>query len=113
MFNDITSVSLARAVDGLAQRQRVTADNLANMETPGFTASRVDFETNLAAAINAGRPGTSPITITKTTEAPGPNLNNVMLEKELVIATKTGLQQKLITGALTSRFGWVSTVTRG
>ncbi|HZR99609.1 MAG TPA: flagellar basal body rod protein FlgB [Chloroflexota bacterium] len=38
------------AMSGLATRQRVIADNVANVDTPGFKASHVEFETALRRA---------------------------------------------------------------
>ena len=38
MFDNVTTTSLTSALDNLALRQRVTADNIANIETPNFHA---------------------------------------------------------------------------
>lgn len=113
MFNDITSVTLETAIAGLAERQRVTTDNLANLETPGFQARAVKFEENLTDALAGGQPASTRIENLETGDLPGQNGNNVILERELITATKTGLQQKLITGTVTSRFGWMNTVLKG
>ena len=59
MPDAVTSV-LATALDGLANRQNVIADNIANVDTPGFRATSVDFESSLAAALQrVGRAGHS------------------------------------------------------
>ncbi len=42
--------TIAAGLDGLAQRQRVHAENLANVDTEGYTARTVDFEQQLKAA---------------------------------------------------------------
>jgi len=42
------------ALDGLALQQRVIANNIANANTPGFAAQRMEFESALRAAQNAG-----------------------------------------------------------
>lgn len=112
MFNDITSVTLNTAVAGLSERQRVSAHNIANMETPGFHASRVTFEDSLAAAVSRHSPESTAISTVPTNSPAGLKDNNVNLESELVVATETGLQQKLMTGTITTRFGWVQTVAR-
>jgi two-component system chemotaxis response regulator CheY len=44
---------LASALDGISARQNVIADNIANVDTPGFRASTIDFETSLRAAGSA------------------------------------------------------------
>jgi flagellar basal-body rod protein FlgB len=113
LFNDITSVTLNTAIAGLSARQRVTTDNIANLETAGFHARAVKFEDNLADAVNSQRPAQTRIENLETGDLPGQNGNNVNLERELITATETGLQQKLITGTVTSRFGWMASVLKG
>ena len=113
MIDDVASVTLQQAVSGLGLRQQVTANNIANLETPGFTAQNVDFESSLASAVAAGAAAATAITSSNSSEPAGVNGNNVNLNDEVVTATKTGLQQKLITGALTSEYGLISTVLKG
>ena len=113
MIDDVASVTLQQAVLGLGMRQQVTANNIANLETPGFTAQNVDFESSLASAVAAGDPGATAITTSDSTEPAGVNGNNVDLNDEVVTATKTGLQESLLTGALTSQYGLISTVLKG
>ncbi len=38
MLESVTSAALASALDGLAARQRAIANNIANVNTPGYTA---------------------------------------------------------------------------
>lgn len=113
MIDDVASVTLQQAVSGLGLRQQVTANNIANLETPGFTAQNVDFESSLASAVAAGNPGATAITTSASTEPAGLNGNNVDLNDAVVTATKTGLQEKLLTGALTSEYSLIATVLRG
>lgn len=113
MFDDLATQAVSSALAGLGVRQRVTADNLANLETPGFTASSVSFENSLSAAVQAGTPATAAISEQPTTDPAGTNGNNVNLAGELVTATKTQLQEQLMTGALTSQLGLISTVLKG
>ena len=44
VFESVSFVALNSALDGLALRQRVIADNVANIHTSGFLAGRVAFE---------------------------------------------------------------------
>jgi flagellar basal-body rod protein FlgB len=113
VLDDIASVTLQSAIGGLAQRERVTANNIANIETPDFTASQVSFEADLADAVASGNPAAASFNVDPTTDAAGANGNNVSLDNELVTATKTTLQEQLLTGALTSKYGLVSTVLKG
>jgi flagellar basal-body rod protein FlgB len=46
-----TDQLLRAALSGLAARQRVISDNVANVDTPGFKASRVYFERALQSAM--------------------------------------------------------------
>lgn len=48
---DITMNALHSALGGLATRQRLYAQNIANVDTPGYIAKRVQFEEALQSAI--------------------------------------------------------------
>ena len=113
MLDDVASVSLQAAIAGLATRQQVTANNIANLETPGFTASTVSFESSLADAVRAGTPGAAAVSVDPSGAPAGLNGNNVNLDNEMVTATKTGLQEKLLTGALTSKYALIDAVLKG
>ena len=113
MLDDVASLTLQTAIAGLGQRQQVTANNIANLETPGFTASSVSFESSLASAVAAGDPTAASVSVDPTADAPGINGNNVSLDKEMVTATKTTLQEQLLTSAITSKYGLISTVLKG
>ena len=63
---DAVSSVLATALDGLATRQNVIADNIANVDTPGFRARAVDFESNLAAALQRGEMSADGVSATTT-----------------------------------------------
>lgn len=47
-----TDLVLGRSLDGVALRQRVTANNIANANTPHFHRSRVPFEAALRQALD-------------------------------------------------------------
>ncbi|GGY28813.1 flagellar basal body rod protein FlgB [Paludibacterium paludis] len=47
------------ALDGLALRQQVIAENIANMNTPGYTPRAVDFEAALGRLRDGGASGFS------------------------------------------------------
>lgn len=48
---DATEV-LTQSLDGLSMRQRATANNIANVDTPGYRARQVSFESQLAQAVD-------------------------------------------------------------
>jgi len=92
LIEDSTMSALHSALTGLAERQRVTADNIANVNTPGFLAGRTDFESALKAQITHGEtPAVSGGTVARSLEPTNTNGNNVNLDSETVIATETGL----------------------
>jgi flagellar basal-body rod protein FlgB len=113
VLDDVTTLALQSAMRGLSVQQHVSANNIANLETPGFTAQTVSFESSLAAAIAQGDPSAATISTTGSTDAPGVNGNNVSLDSELVTTTKNQLQQQLVAGALTSTYGLMATVLQG
>ena len=51
--NTKTDRMIKAALEGLTARQRTIADNVANVDTPEFKASRVSFETQLKQAIGS------------------------------------------------------------
>src|ERR1700753_1865227 len=104
VLDDVATLTLQAAIAGLSQRERVTANNIANNETPDFTASQVSFESSLAQAVADGDPSQASIDVTPTADAAGPNGNNVSLDTELTTATKTTLQEQLLTNAITSSY---------
>ncbi len=113
MIGDVTSSALHSALTGLAQRQRVTADNIANLQTPGFLAGRVDFETGLRGALDGGRmPTNSGGTVSRSLEPTRADGNNVTLDAETVIATETGLRYQLALNALDGKYSVLRTALR-
>jgi flagellar basal-body rod protein FlgB len=112
VFNDVTTQALQLALAGLNTRQRVTANNIANTETPGFTATNVSFEDSLASALQGGDASSATISEDPTSDPAGTNGNNVDLAAQMVTASKTVLQEELITGAFTSQLGLLSSVLK-
>jgi flagellar basal-body rod protein FlgB len=108
---DAVSSVLATALDGLATRQNVIADNIANVDTPGFRATSVDFESSLLAAIQRGQmPATGLEPVTEASNAPvGSDGNNVDLRQESLSAVQTQFQYQMMSRAVSDRFALVST----
>ena len=109
--SDPVGAVLSSALDGIALRQRVIADNIANVDTPGYRASSVDFETSLRAAIASGDPGAALEPQVLATDTPvGANGNNVDLRKETLAAIQSQFQYQVITRATSDRFALLRTV---
>jgi flagellar basal-body rod protein FlgB len=51
---DNTQLSLEKAIEGAAARQQAIAQNLANVDTPGYQRVDVDFHQTLANAMASG-----------------------------------------------------------
>ncbi len=71
---DSTMRGLAQALTLHQQRHEVLASNLANVETPGYRARELDFETALQDAFAGGEGIEAPVPETKVVEdrtAPG------------------------------------------
>jgi flagellar basal-body rod protein FlgB len=110
---DVSMSALHAALDGLAQRQRVTADNIANVNTPGFLAGRVDFESSLQGALSDGEsPLSAEALVARSLEPTNTNGNNVNLDAETVIATETGLRYQLALNALDGKYNGLRTALR-
>ncbi len=93
---DATAVTLERFMDVLALRQRVTASNIANADTPGYRAREVDFgwhmRTMLASQAGPGLPA-------MVQEAWGEGVKNdgntVQLDRELLSLADNGMRFNL------------------
>ena len=114
MFDDVATQSLQVALSGLAMRQRVTANNIANIQTPGFHAGKVQFENALQSAIaNGASPDAARPTVAQSLEPTQLNGNNVNLDEETLSNVDTGLRYQLALRAMDSKFGLISDVIKG
>jgi flagellar basal-body rod protein FlgB len=103
-ISDPTMDVVYKAMQGLAARQRATADNIANVETPGYKATKVDFESSLRQAITIGDPNQAQPAVTKSTEPNGPNENNVNIDDETVSEIDTNLKYQTMVEAMNAKF---------
>ena len=118
--DSITSAILQRALDGSWQRQRAIANNIANHETPGYKAIKVDFEKSLEKEIKRlenGAPTKEKITAgidslknseinvfsdySTSNRADG---NNVDMDLENIEMAKTQIQYQYLTRSMTDMF---------
>jgi flagellar basal-body rod protein FlgB len=104
---------LQYAVDGVAQQQQATANNLANTETPGYTAQDVDFETSLQQALNSPTGGTATTVVSSDPAAAASDGNNVDTGTQLVNAQKETLQYQTMVDMLNAQFRLVSGAAGG
>jgi flagellar basal-body rod protein FlgB len=104
---------LQYAVDGVAQQQQATANNLANTETPGYTAQDVDFETSLQQALSSSTGGTATTVVSSDPAAAASDGNNVDTGTQLVNAQKETLQYQTMVDMLNAQFRLVSGAAGG
>lgn len=123
MFN-----MLQQGLNATTLRQRVIANNVANINTPGFKKSYVSFEDQLKAAIESGGgplKGTHPLHIETTDMGVQPEVkqvkdtsmrydgNNVDIDEEMVNLAAATIQYDAISQGLIDRFSLLSTVIGG
>ena len=114
MFDDVASQALQVALSGLAMRQRVTANNIANIQTPNFHAGKVKFEGALQSALSSGTsPAGVQATVGQSVEPTQLNGNNVNLDEETLSNVDTGLRYQLALRAMDGKFGLISDVIKG
>ena len=56
LLSSTTFRALRRSLDFLTARERLTAENIANVDTPGFKARALDFKSQLDAIVNPQPP---------------------------------------------------------
>ena len=113
MLDDVTSATLHTALAGLSKRQRVIADNIANLQTPGYLAGRVSFEDSLRSALASGTsPASVSPTVTRSLEPTREDGNNVNLDDETVANVDTGMRYQLVLRALDAKFGLLHDVIK-
>jgi flagellar basal-body rod protein FlgB len=111
LFDSVTSVALTSALDGLAQRQRTIANNIANVNTPNYQAKRVTFEAALARSVAAGS-GAAAATTSRSLEPTKLNGNNVNLDTETLSNVDTVLRYQFATQASNGAFSAVRAALR-
>jgi flagellar basal-body rod protein FlgB len=113
VLDDLASITLTTALSGLSAQQRITANNIANIETPNYKAQTADFESSLRSAVAAGDPAAARVSITSISGPASANGNNVSLDTETVNAEKNALQYQLLSSALSAKFDLLQTVIKG
>ncbi len=98
---------LGRTLDAAGLRHKVIAQNLANVNTPGYTRMEVAFEKELAAHLDAGNAEAArhlrPQVLPAETAATRTDGNNVTLEQEMMELNKNTLLYNAVVGLLTAR----------
>jgi flagellar basal-body rod protein FlgB len=96
---------LARVLDTASLRHRVIAQNVANVNTPGYRRLEVTFEEQLAKELASPSNGVAGVKA-KVVESDGAarvDENNVDIDREMGDLTKNGLLYQAATQILASR----------
>jgi flagellar basal-body rod protein FlgB len=113
IISDRVTQTLHQAINGLDARQRAESSNLANLETPGYLARKVNFEDSLREAYADGDPAKSSISTTQSLAATRVNGSNVDIDFETLAASETVLRQKLVVQALNNKYTLLRTAISG
>ena len=103
-MHDLALGALHSALRGLSARQRVMADNVANVETPEFLATSVDFESSLREAVASGSMAGFEVTSSQSLAPTNPNGNNVQIDNELLGLNETELRYQLAVEGMNFKF---------
>ena len=101
-FSDIASTVLSKTMDTASARQKAIANNIANVETPGYKRSKVTFEDELKSvlsrntghSVREGLKSLYPVCEKDAVNPAGANGNNVNIDAEIADLAKTTLKHK-------------------
>lgn len=116
LFNDPTMQGLQYALNSLSLRQQVLANNIANAQTPGYTAQDVSFESQLS-SILSGTTSTAPTQAGTIVQSPDVNTsqdgNTVGMESEMSKMSETNLLYNALTQLTADRMGILKNAITG
>lgn len=130
MFGSNVMTALNKQLDATALNQKVIANNVANVNTPGFKKSTVSFTEQLRKALNrkeavllttdsrhiggfAKINEVTPAAVQEKTTAMVYNQNNVDIDQEMVNLAANTLIYEFSTDALNGKFSTLSYVIKG
>lgn len=103
---------LHKSLDMYLERQSLISDNIANAETPGFKARKLDFEGELQRAVDNHENGVAGAdisgvqgTVYEDAESEtGQDLNTVDMDREMAAMTKNDLKYSASSQAVQKKF---------
>jgi flagellar basal-body rod protein FlgB len=109
-----TSEALGKYLDLTSAQMRLTATNMANVDTPGYKTQGFDFGQEFSRALNTdGYSFTSPDVEETDGLIARPDGNNVSMDREGVDLAKAQLQFKLGVSLLRSQYSQVMSAIHG
>lgn len=104
---DLTHVGLERALHGAAVRQAALADNIANVDTPGYRRRDVDFASALESAFASGSPeAVGSLSFRADVDGSAPvraDGSTVDIDREATASARNGLTYQALTSVLRAR----------
>jgi flagellar basal-body rod protein FlgB len=99
------------ALDSIVEQQQTIANNIANVDTPGYQADQVTFQSSLASAVANG--GAATAQSVPEGLSSGSNGNNVSLPTEMTLMQENDLQNQTVVNALDDQFALLSDAITG
>lgn len=128
LFSDLSTVTAKLALNGLSLRQQAISRNIANIDTPGYQAQTVDFQSTLARLVDNNI--LLPLNLTddahltaqgnsfnfNTSLRPGGSYradqNNVDIDVEMADMSEAGIQYQAISQALSKKLMLLKTLAK-
>jgi flagellar basal-body rod protein FlgB len=129
VFGDSSLNLASKAMDGLSYRRNVLSQNVANVDTPGYHALELNFESELSKSMSS-----SPkLSMSRTnnghqlskSDASGPyqarlrsggseraDGNNVDIDQELMQMTETGIRYNALSTAVSKKLSLLKNIAR-
>ena len=122
LFGGDSFIAQSRALDAAALRHQIIANNLANVNTPGYKRQDVTFESQLSRALSehhSGGFGENPVdsvqpeVVTQNSTSMRQDGNNVDMESENVNAAINTLRFETLTQTVSGYFGGLKAAITG
>jgi flagellar basal-body rod protein FlgB len=131
LFSDDAISAATLALKGLAARQQTISSNIANVDTPGYSAKAVDFETMLQHTLNSSAKQvsmskssslhmdtkTSSSSFYTTSNRAGGTYredgNNVDIDTELIDMSETNIKYQAISQEISSKLLLLKSIAQG
>ncbi|MBA4385871.1 MAG: flagellar basal body rod protein FlgB [Anaerolinea sp.] len=131
LFKDDAISAATLALKGLAARQQTISSNIANVDTPGYSAKQVNFESTLQRTLNNAA---NPLSMSKTSSLhldttsssssffqtsnrPGGTYredgNNVDIDTELIDMSETNIKYQAISQGISSKLLLLKSIAQG
>jgi flagellar basal-body rod protein FlgB len=109
---DTTQIGLERALSGSSLRQTAIAQNIANVNTPGYRRQDVDFQSALAAAWDQGESSVASVTPraeADTSAVMRADGSSVDIDQEAATQAQNGLQYEAVSSVMKTRVSILKT----